>query len=355
MKVLVLDDGVAANRNQALGIALLLEGEPTVFPVRFGGPSYTLPGRRGTTSIWPRLLSVLCWAGCWNVASSVYRRTVNTPPFPRETPDVVASAGSFLAPVNLLIARRTGAASVTSMLPEGLPLQLFDAVILPRHDARRLKFVPENAIVIDGVPTPIRPDRLASEAEKLASAAPPRGTLKVGLLIGGNDQHYLITRDWCETLFGVLARMPDTSLYVTTSRRTPPGVVEVLRRQNPPNLVYREFPDSGGASHYLGILGLCDALIVTEDSVNMVFEALDARRPLLVLGVRRRPERMPHSEETLRELVSRGCCQRLSASEMAQIPEALSRLGRARHDGETRRDISPALRDLLVRAKKRRA
>jgi mitochondrial fission protein ELM1 len=73
-------------------------------------------------------------------------------------------------------------------------------------------------------------------------------------------------------------------LMVTPSRRTPEGLVARLRdRLGERALVW----DRTGENPYPGILGLADAVLVTQDSVNMASEAASTGKPVHVFALNR--------------------------------------------------------------------
>lgn len=79
-----------------------------------------------------------------------------------------------------------------------------------------------------------------------------------------------------------LARKERGTLLVTTSRRTPREVVEVLARDLPAGtMLYRWTPDGAG-NPYRALLGLADRFVVTSDSLSMMMEIARLGRPLAI-------------------------------------------------------------------------
>jgi hypothetical protein len=66
------------------------------------------------------------------------------------------------------------------------------------------------------------------------------------------------------------------SLYVTTSRRTPPEVVAMLERERPPGARLHVFDPGAppGENPYQALLGLADDFFVTTDSLSMMIEVV---------------------------------------------------------------------------------
>ena len=72
--------------------------------------------------------------------------------------------------------------------------------------------------------------------------------------------------------------------YVTTSRRTTPEVVEVLRRDLPEQAVFYAWSPEADAQDnpYRALLGCADGFIVTADSVSMMVEVIYLHKPLAI-------------------------------------------------------------------------
>ena len=65
---------------------------------------------------------------------------------------------------------------------------------------------------------------------------------------------------------------------MTASRRTGPGVVDALKARVP----RAWFWDGTGPNPYLGMLALAGHIVVTEDSVSMISEAISTGKPVYV-------------------------------------------------------------------------
>jgi len=70
--------------------------------------------------------------------------------------------------------------------------------------------------------------------------------------------------------------------YVTTSRRTTPEVVEVLRRDLPPQAQFFEWAAGSPDNPYRALLGSADGFIVTGDSISMMVEVIYLHKPLAI-------------------------------------------------------------------------
>lgn len=106
------------------------------------------------------------------------------------------------------------------------------------------------------------------------------------LLVGGQTKPFRFDKAAAQELLDktstVLSHSPGT-LYITTSRRTPPEVVNTLREQLPEHaILYRWDPDSKADNPYLALLGLADRFIVTGDSISMMVEVARRGKPLAI-------------------------------------------------------------------------
>jgi uncharacterized protein len=331
-QILVIDDGIKGNFNQAYGIASsFLGARVKTLRVSLRGPFYRLPGRKGTYPLSSKMLAFLCLCRFWNSAKKLL---INLVPEARgfcgKKFDLVISAGSVLAPVNLLLTKETGAKSVNVMIPSLLPLNLFDYPVIPYHDSIRLKGKRrlKNLIVTFGAPNTITDKFLKEEKERLKTFINiPEGKKSIGVIIGGKDQNYDISVRYVKTLIAALKKLEDRySLLFTTSRRTPEESVLFLREKlekKLKNVIYAEFPGYSVFSHYPGMLALCDFILVTEDSINMVSEATSAGVPVIILGVEREKTRRLFFDYTIEKFVEKGYAEYLSINHLDKLPEKL--------------------------------
>ena len=195
-------------------------------------------------------------------------------------PDLIVSAGSDTLAANVLAHRLSGAPNVFIGTIRDLAENDFTAVLttFPSQAAR-----PRH--VLAAKPTLVDPDRLPP-LRPIASAADLAGA-SLGVLVGGpTPSHGWSEADWSTlaTRLGTVARETGARLRITTSRRTPAAAVAAL-----------EVLAETGAVETLAIFGRtpavpldrffgADALLVTDDSATMVFEAVTARRPVVTLA-----------------------------------------------------------------------
>ncbi|PIP16088.1 MAG: hypothetical protein COX46_04360, partial [bacterium (Candidatus Ratteibacteria) CG23_combo_of_CG06-09_8_20_14_all_48_7] len=278
MKIVVLDDGNRGNFNQAVGIAERIpsaEIEVITIPSVRVLPRLTLILAANLAS----LLSLSCIR--FLLKSLVFHPLLN-PQCPK--PCLVISAGGRLAPINLLLSRAFLADSIQVLWPDLIRLSLFDLIVIPEHDLwRHRRVVPTpNMVVIKGATNRIRPSGLMNQAP---TALDGRGRIyptRIAVLIGGNDKNYLISKDWAQKLATCLAEIAENlpaEVYITTSRRTPKEVEQVLRERlgDSPRfhlVLYRETK----ANPVAEFLAKANLILTTEDSINMVSESASSGR-----------------------------------------------------------------------------
>jgi len=162
----------------------------------------------------------------------------------------------------------------------------FDLVIAPEHDGLK----GSNVVSIIGSPNRITKERMIVETlkfgEKLATLPSPRITM----LIGGKSKSHHLDEDRhrehlkaADTILG-----QKMSLLITTSRRTPEFAIEDyndLASKNENVWVW----NGNGENPYFAFLGAGDAILVTQDSTNMLTEACTTGKPVFTLPMAGKP------------------------------------------------------------------
>jgi mitochondrial fission protein ELM1 len=200
-------------------------------------------------------------------------------------PDLVMTAGRRLSCVGFWIKRAS--AGKTRLVMIGKPRRLLDSVDLIvvanhyvlkpgpnviQHDLPLMHVDPktlENAISLWG--------------SRLADVPRPLTALMVGGPTGGLRFDLSMARDlFDKTIESV--KSSGGSLYMTTSRRTPPEVAEMLRRECPESARLFEFDADAPPSEnpYHALLAMADRFIVTTDSASMMVEVAQLGRSLSI-------------------------------------------------------------------------
>ena len=224
-------------------------------------------------------------------------------------PDFVLSTGSSVAAVNLLIGQLFDVKTVTCRRPSPVGIAHFDLAILPRMywSPRRNR---ANVCKTLGVPNRVRPEELEMQRDKLQTDLDLSDQQRIGILIGGEDRYDTITETTAARLIEVLQQFAtkwDSQLLLTTSRRTPPSVEDLISErlsntQCCPILVLEHSKNS--LTDPVGtIFALSDVIIVTEDSFSMVCEAASSGKRVIILEVDRKTRRRPKRHQVYSEIM----------------------------------------------------
>ena len=195
-------------------------------------------------------------------------------------PDVViACGGRSIAPA-LAVKRASGGRTEAVYIqnPKGA-IKDFDLVVSMRHDG----VTGPNVIVVDTAIHRVTPAKLDAARntwrERLSELPRPL----VSVILGGRSRSLRFTPAVADTLIERLKHLTTTTgagLMITPSRRTEPEIVARFKAFADANPSSVRFWDGQGDNPYFGMLALSDALIVTEDSVSMVSEALASGKPV---------------------------------------------------------------------------
>jgi mitochondrial fission protein ELM1 len=131
----------------------------------------------------------------------------------------------------------------------------------------------------------IAPDDVAGEARVWQDRFSPLKKPLVAMLVGGETNPFIMNRKVADDLVATARWVVDElggTPYVTTSRRTAPEVVEVLRRDLPEQAVFYEWSADAEENPYRALLGSADGFIVTADSVSMMVEVIYLHKPLAI-------------------------------------------------------------------------
>ncbi|MFA5436948.1 MAG: ELM1/GtrOC1 family putative glycosyltransferase [Candidatus Omnitrophota bacterium] len=200
--------------------------------------------------------------------------------------DIIISAGSSLSGVNFLLSRENLSKSIVIMRPAFLGPKKFSLAIVPRHDLPAKR---KNVVVTDAALSLIDEEFLDIESKKLAaSKGLNKDRLYIAVLVGGNSKRFKLSSNSIVKLMAQLKSLSlslNAEILLTTSRRTPKEVEEIIKRElegfyavklmviaNETNI-----PEAIG-----GILGLSSIVISTPESISMVSEAVNSRKYVFI-------------------------------------------------------------------------
>lgn len=262
-------------------------------------------------------------------------------------PDLVIAVGRRMSMVALWIKERSGGRTRIALIgpPKG-QADRFDLAVV--SDQYRYPLRPNMLRIVYPLQ---RIDRAAIAAEAAAwqseLASLPRPLIAV--MIGGltKEVHFdkatsiRLARDLAS-----LGRKLQGTLFVTTSRRTPPHAVAALRRELGPGAVLHEWQPDGGRNPYRALLGLADLFVATSDSLSMQMEIARLGRKLAIYSL---PPSSWLTAGPLSALAEGALGSRILPGSFARrweqrLGRALDRLGAFRHH----RDLSAIPRRLVA-------
>ena len=253
-RILALSDGRAGNMAMAEGLAQAVArktgGMWDAVPVAVPRPLSALP---------PRVWSTLpAWMALGQVSLP--------------DADIVIGAGRRVAPLVEAL-ERTGRARGVQVLDSGIPAARFAGVVTPAHDGLDGPAV----IATLGSVNRITPDWLSAGREAWRGTFAALPSPRIAVLLGGATRRKTVAPERIEALASELAALGG-SLLVTASRRTGEANIARLRALLPQAWIW----DGAGANPYAGMLAWADAVVVSDDSVNMMSEAASCPAPVAV-------------------------------------------------------------------------
>ena len=202
---------------------------------------------------------------------------------------ILLSAGTMPAFYNIALGYIWRCTCATLMTPSVIGTDPFDFAIVPEHD---YPLDVSNVLTTVGAPNTIVREELGELGESLFREFPPRSQRRWGILVGGDDRNYRIDAAWIQTQIGRILReaaKDGTDLYITTSRRTTPEAENALRRlaANSAEVRFLLISSEDPLNPVPMMLGACDEIFATDDSVNMVSEAATAGHRVVLLRAER--------------------------------------------------------------------
>lgn len=200
--------------------------------------------------------------------------------------DIIITAGSSLAGVNLLLSRENLSKSIVIMRPSYFGLKRFSLVIAPSHDRLKKR---KNLVITDASINLIDEESLVKSSKTLAAnEGLKEGAFYIGILIGGDSKGFKLPLNHVSLVIEELKNLSeslDANLLITTSRRTTGEIEEMIKyklngyrrsklmvianEDNIPNVVE-------------GILGLSSIVVLSPESISMISEAVNSKKYVFV-------------------------------------------------------------------------
>jgi mitochondrial fission protein ELM1 len=243
-------------------------------------------------------------------------------------PDLIITAGRRPAMAGLWVKQQTG--GKTKLVLIGRPkrwIHKYDLIVASAQYElpRRSNIVPLKLPLLA-----IDPDELVKAGELWRERLQALPQPITALMIGGATRPYTLDETTVRNLLRQALIVSRGTLYVVTSRRTPPAVYRVLEEVgDDPKLTVYDWR-SGDNNPYKALLGAADQVIVTGDSVSMITEAVRANRQLLIYELPEKADRIGRSIDWIlggTDWAQPNLLQRLMARfGLASFPRNLSQL-----------------------------
>ena len=194
--------------------------------------------------------------------------------------DIVVSCGSSTAGVNLLLSKESNAKSIVVMRPPLAGIRHFSLAIVPRHDRPAQK---DNVVITEAALNMMDEGRLRFFAHKLKEKIGPVEKKAVGILIGGDTRNFRMSVEKIKYVVeGVIKICNDFDMetLISTSRRTPKTIEDYLKDRMSSEgrcrllTIANEHNPPGSVE---AILDLSDIVLVSEESVSMISEAVSSK------------------------------------------------------------------------------
>ena len=175
--------------------------------------------------------------------------------FAKKRPKLIISAGRATHFWNWILSLRFGVKNIVLMRPS-LPYSFFNLALVPEHDAPPASY---RVVRTKGAINRMKP-AIKQSASQL-------------ILLGGPSKHVIWDDQRIIDQIDALAEVSNGLLNVATSRRTPNDLLQMLRTKKSIRVIE---PDSVEADWLPNTLATTEQVIVSSDSVSMVYEALTA-------------------------------------------------------------------------------
>lgn len=206
------------------------------------------------------------------------------------TPDVIISAGRRSACVAMRIKKKNPSVRIIQIMNGDIPEKFVDVYLLPNHDRKAGKKYSEKYVFIDGAISFLDKDKLAYIKKTWEGKFKAFKKPWISLLIGGPHRHGSYTRVNAKYMMKLSLKFAEKlggSLLITTSRRTPEKVAEKIKQIAEESKVQTYFHNANTDydNPYKGLISISDFFIITGDSVTMISEALETRKPIYIFSM----------------------------------------------------------------------
>ncbi len=313
--ILVLNDGRQGHLNQSLAVADEIQKARTTQGHRIDDTKiivvdvkYKNRFARTALSICANFASWRCHGCMGCMKACLDKGTYET--LMASYAEFVVSCGSSLAPVNIFMSKENNAKNVIIMRSKLIMgLKKFSLAIIPQHDNPP---VAGNVLVTKIAPNLIGEETLKADGERLKKIAHIEKSLVLGLLIGGDNPEYSLTKEIINQVIDNVVKFceeHDAELLVTTSRRTSAEVDNILKnklKNNPRCKLLIIANEANVKEAVSGILSLSNVTIVSGESISMVSEGITSGKRTIAFELEKRKDAVTKHEAALKDLEREG-------------------------------------------------
>jgi len=296
--VVIITDGVRGHLNQSRGVAVWLSRRTGAEVLELEIPELSGVRRRKAYTAVARLLEGnrrkardwLALAEGENVIRTLGQLLVERDIREGDAASLILlSAGSLPSFYNVALGYIWRCTCVTIMTPSVIGTEPFDFAIVPEYD---YPLDLSNILTTVGTPNLIVREELGEVSESLLRQFPPCSERRWGILIGGDDRNYRITPEWVQKRLGKVlheAQRSGVDLYVATSKKTSRDTESAIRRlaANSDLVRFLLIASIDPLNPVPAILGACDEIFVTDDSIDTVSEAVTAGHRVVLIRAER--------------------------------------------------------------------
>ncbi len=261
-KVLIIYDGKISSKNQAMGLTNSLKKKSKrKFEVKFLRfcPSYK--NWIGNSIIFYYLF----------LKFLIFKKKLDY-----LNVELIVSCGRVAAPL-CLIYKRICQAKIINILDPYFKRGEFNKIIIPNHD-KKLKgdnFLYTNGSLVNSELIKIR----KSDLDKFSNLVDTKKK-KIVILVGGNTKRTKFKREDLNkfTMYLQMIDLQNNNLYFLFSRRTSNEIKIAIKNNFKTAFIW----DEKSQNPYWFLLNKADFIIVTEDSISMISEAISLHKPVYI-------------------------------------------------------------------------
>lgn len=222
-----------------------------------------------------------------------------SPPYP----DYVIASGRRARIFPIYIQKKSPQTKTIYILDPRINPKFYDCVIAPNHDHIKGK----NVIKTDLALTRITKKFLQSEKQEFKKTYGKLKSKIATIIVGGNTKEYKLSLSEVEKIVHDIANISSKydNILISTSRRTPTDLINLLEKEffNKKNVYIYNPSNPASKNPYYAMLAYADEIFVTIDSISMISEALETKKPVKIINF---PNFKGKGKKFVSNLISKG-------------------------------------------------